>query len=350
MAYEDKTPEALHAAMLDAIDPAIDKREGSIAYDLTFPAAVEIGNAYVELDTVLAMAFAETAEGEFLDLRAGEFGVTRKQAAKAQGNVTLSGPDGTLVPQGTRAQTGLGVFFVTKADATLTSGTTQVAAEAEEGGVAGNVAAGAITALAPGDLYGIVSVTNTAAFDGGADMEDDAALLQRLKDRVQKPATSGNANHYRQWALEVAGIGDAKVYPVWNGGGTVKVVLLDSEKTAPAQAVIDSTAAYIEANRPIGATVTVVGATELAINVAATLTLKAGTVLADVTAEFTTALTAYLKTLAFTGELIRYTRIANLILDIDAVIDYANLTVNNGTANVQPTDEQVGVSGTVTFT
>ena len=336
--------------MLENVDPAIDQREGSVTHDLTMPAAIEIANAYIELDAVLALGFAETSEGEYLDMRASEHGVTRKEALKAQGSVILTGPVATVVPEGTRLQTAAEVFFVTLANVTLTSGTATVNAEAEEAGLAGNVATGEIDALAPGDLYGIVTVTNTAAFDGGADTEDDASLLARLMDRVQRPATSGNAAHYKQWALEVAGVGDAKVYPVWNGGGTVKVVLLDTEKTAPAPSVVDAAAAYIETQRPIGAAVTVVGATELAINVSATLTLDSGIDIADVQTQFTTALTDYLKSVAFTGEQIRYTRIANLLIDVAGVIDYASLTVNGGTANIVPTDVQVGVSGSVTLT
>jgi uncharacterized phage protein gp47/JayE len=336
--------------MLENVDPAIDQREGSVTHDLTMPAAIEIANAYIELDAVLTLGFAETTEGIYLDMRASEHGITRKTSVKSQGSVTLTGPIGTLVPQGTRLQTATNIFFVTLADVTLTSGTATANAEAEDGGLSGNVSAGTITALAPGDLYGVVTVTNAANFDGGADTEDDASLLKRLKDRVQKPATSGNAAHYQQWALEVAGVGDAKVYPVWNGGGTVKVVLLDTEKTAPAQSVIDATTTYIESNRPIGATVTVVGATELAIHVTATMTLESGVSVSDVQAQFITSLSDYLKSIAFTGEQIRYTRIANLLIDVQGVIDYANLTVNGGTANIVPTDVQVGVVGSVTLT
>ncbi|MCK1985160.1 MULTISPECIES: baseplate J/gp47 family protein [Peribacillus] len=347
MAYEEMTPEQLLETMLDSMDSAIDKREGSVAHDLVFPAAIEIANNYVELDSVLGLGFAETTEGIFLDMRASEFGVVRKPAVKAQGVVELRGPEDLPIPAGTRVQTDSEIFFVTLEDDVLPAA---VMVEAEVGGIDGNVAAGDITSLAPGDLYGIVTVYNEFNFDGGSDEEDDLSLLTRLKDRVQKPVTSGNANHYRQWALEVAGIGDAKVYPVWNGGGTVKVVLLDTEKTAPSASVITQVRDYIETNRPIGATVTVVGASELAIGVTATLTLKAGSSLANVTAQFNEGLTEYLKSVAFTGEAIRYTRIANLVLDVPEVIDYTNLKVNGGIVNITPTADQVGITGVVTFT
>ncbi|MDR7001553.1 baseplate J/gp47 family protein [Neobacillus niacini] len=350
MAYEDKTPDVIHASMLENVDPEIDQREGSVTHDLTMPAAIEIANAYIELDAVLTLGFADTTEDNYLDMRAGEHGVTRRQAVVATGSVTLTGPDNTVVPSGTRLQTSgtSPIFFVTTADVTIVGGTATVGAEAEEAGAAGNVAIGEINALAPGDLYGIVSVTNAANFDGGVDTEDDESLLARLKDRVQNPVTSGNAAHYRQWALEVAGVGDAKVYPIWNGGGTVKVVLLDADKTAPAQSVVDAVSSHIEENRPIGATVTVVGATEVPINISVTLTLDSGKTVDDAKAEITSLLTDYLKTLAFVDSIVRYSKIASLVLDAESVIDYSSLTVNGGTANITIADASVAVAGTVT--
>ena len=33
----------------------------------------------------------------------------------------------------------------------------------------------------------------------------------------------GNIAQYRQWAKEIPGIGGVQVYPVWAGGGTVKL-------------------------------------------------------------------------------------------------------------------------------
>jgi uncharacterized phage protein gp47/JayE len=334
--------------MLENVDPAIDQREGSVTHDLTMPAAVEIANAYIELDAVLALGFADTSEGTYLDMRAGEHGLTRKPSVKAQGSVTFTGPDGTIVLNGTRVQTESGIYFVTLTDVTISGGMSTVNAEAEDGGLAGNVAAGLINALAPGDLYGVVTVTNPANFDGGADEEDDAALLKRLKDKVSNPVTSGNAAHYRQWALEVAGVGDAKVYPVWNGGGTVKVVLLDTEGTAPAQTIIDAATAYIEDNRPIGATVTVVGVTEVPINITATLTLAEGKTSTDAQTEVSALLKDYLKTMAFTDTVVRFSQIAALVLNAESVIDYTNLTINGGTTNITIVDGSVAVAGTVT--
>jgi uncharacterized phage protein gp47/JayE len=140
------------------------------------------------------------------------------------------------------------------------------------------------------------------------------------------------------------------VYPIWNGNGTVKVDLLSTDKRAPLASVITDVAAYIESVRPIGATVTVIGAPEVAINVTATLTLVSGKTLTDAQTEISAGVTDYLKTLAFVDPVVRINEIGKIILDAASVLDYSGLTVNSGTGNVSITDGSVAVLGTVTLT
>jgi len=330
----------------------VDKRQGSVTHDLLTPSAIEFSNAYSELDNVLTFGFiSDDTPSNYIDLRAGEQGLTRKPSVKATGQLTFSGPNGTLVEAGTRVSTDGAepVYFVTTQAGTIASGTVTVNAEAEVGGISGNAVSGEIT-LVLGSLSGVVTVTNSAQFSGGVDTESDADLTKRYFEKVQKPATSGNVYHYEQWAESVSGVGDAKVYPVWNGNGTVKVVLLDTNKRAPSAGVISATSDYIATVRPIGANVTVVGATEVPINVSATLTLASGSTITSATNEFNAAFTDYLKTLAFVDPIVRYSKIASLLLDTPSVLDYASLTVNGGTANVTIADGSVAVKGTVSFT
>jgi uncharacterized phage protein gp47/JayE len=353
MAFETQTRDEILQRMLFDSPSDIDTRQGSVTYDLLAAPAGELENAYVSLDFVLTAGFAGVDQPrQYLELRCAEFGVYPKDAVKATGQVTFTGTDGTVIPLGTEILTNDvdPIIFVTTEQKTITGGTATVAAEAKVAGINGNVAAGKIT-IVGGTISGITSVTNALPFDGGTDIESDEALLNRYLEKVRKPATSGNANHYVQWAKEVAGVYDAKCYPVWNGNGTVKVVLLDEDGTAPAQSIVDDVIAYINDGRlPIGANLTVVGATEVPINVSATVTLAPGAVLATVKSEFEAALRDYFKTLAFTDPLVRYTRVANYLLDVPDIIDYTNLTVNGGTSNISIADGSVAVLGTVTLT
>ncbi|WP_141500976.1 baseplate J/gp47 family protein [Paenibacillus luteus] len=349
--YEAQTKAAILQRMLDASPADLDKRQGAPTYDLLSPAAIELALAWIELDNVLNFGFVDTTYGAYLDSAASEYGITRKAATKSIGALTFSGANGTVIPVGTRAATSGGepVYFVTTTAGTIAGGSITVAAEASEAGASGNVGISAVNTVV-GNLVGIVTVNNAFNFVAGSDSETDDALRARVLDRAQRPATSGNAAQYRQWALEVAGISDAKVYPIWAGAGTVKVVLLDADKRAPSTAVVNATAAYIESARPIGAIVTVVGATEVAINVSVSVTLGPGATLPGVKAEIEAGIRAYLKTLAFTDATVRFVQIANVILGVTGVVDYAALTVNGGTANVVIADGSVAVLGTAVVT
>jgi uncharacterized phage protein gp47/JayE len=349
--FENETFERILERMLARIPDTIDKRQGSVVYDLLAPAAAELAQAYIEMDNVLNLGFADTTYGEYLDRRAAEQGLTRKAAVKAAGQVTFSGPDGTVIPVGTRVSTEgeNPIYFVTTAEGTITSGSVTVDAEAEVGGVDGNVDAGKITVVL-GDLSGVVTVTNAQPFAGGINEETDEELLARYKEHVTRPITSGNKFQYEAWAKEIAGIADARCYPLWNGNGTVKVVVVNSEKRSPSASVIQAVADYIETVRTVGADVTVVGVTEVPINVSAMITLANGVTLADAEADIRARITEYFKQIAFYETTVRYTAIGNAILDAKGVIDYANLTVNGSVTNVILNDDEVPILGAVNIT
>ncbi|MNN13121.1 hypothetical protein D3C81_1261420 [compost metagenome] len=56
----------------------------------------------------------------------------------------------------------------------------------------------------------------------------------------------------------------------------------------------------------------------------------------------------YLKTVAFVDPLVRYTRIAAVLLDLSAIIDYTDLTINGvGNTNLEIPPGKVAVLGTV---
>lgn len=351
MVYESETFDTIMERMLARISDDIDKRQGSVVYDMLAPAAIELEQAYMEMDNVLNLGFADTTYGEYLDRRAAEQGLTRKAATAATTNVVITGQDGTEIAVGDQFATNdtEPIYFEATAAATISGGSATVPVQAVVAGSAGNVAANTIT-VAVGDLASIITVTNPQAATGGIDEESDDELLARYIEKVSKPITSGNKYQYESWAKSIAGVSDAKCYPLWNGPGTVKVVLVNEDKRTPSQSVIDAAATYIESQRPVGAEVTVVGVSELSIDVSAELTLQDGTDIEAVKSEITDNLTEYFKSIAFVDNVVRYSRIANAIYDATGVIDYANLKVNNGTANIVLADDQVPVAGAVLVT
>lgn len=347
--FETVTVEEIKTDILSRIVSNLDTREGSFTNDMCSAVAYRIWETLQSLDAVVPIAYIDETSGDYIDKRCGEYGITRKVGQKARVTLQITGTAGTAVPAGKVFVTASGLAYVTDAAVTLVTGATDDAATAAEVGTAYDVAAGTITGQLE-NLVGITAVTNGAAAVGGTDPETDAALAARFYDMLQHPATSGNAAHYRQWALEVPGVGAAKVYPLWSGAGTVKVLICSSDKRPVDDTIVSACSAHIEANRPIGATVTVKSAEALTVSVSASVSIDAGTTKAAVQAAFVAALSAYLRGISFSKYTLVYNRIAALLQDVDGVQDYSGLTVNGGTANIPIGADQVPTMGTVNIT
>lgn len=162
------------------------------------------------------------------------------------------------------------------------------------------------------------------------------------------PATSGSKYHYIQWAKEINGVGDAKCLPLWNGNGTVKVIIINSEKGVASDELINEVKTHIEENRPIGAEVTVESAEPLTIDVSVSLTLAAGASHETAKEKITESITKYLQKNAFSQVYISYAQIGGCILACDEIADYSNLKLNNDTQNITVSETQVPVLGVVT--
>lgn len=344
--YEDETAEQIKQNILNNMKSDVDKREGSYTYDMISPISTELGKYYEALNAVLPIAFVDETSGEYLDKRAAEVGITRKQGTKAHTDLTLTGDNGTVISSGTVFLTLDGYEYVTAADVTIASGTATVTANAVDVGEAYNVPVGSITNQY-NSIPGLTAVTNQVTATGGTDPETDASLASRYYAYLQKPPTSGNVHHYEQWALEVNGVGAVKVTPLANGPGTVGVLIVGPQKQPVAADVVSACVAHIEENRPIGASVSVSSATGLAINVSASVTITEKTTKTAVQTAFTAKVDEYLKSIAFENYNVLYNHFVYLLLGIDGVSDYSSLTVNGGTANITVAADQVPVLGTV---
>lgn len=353
----NETYEVILKRLLGMIPSNIDKSEGSYIFDALSAVAMEIVQIKIDMQNYLSRGFASTTFETYLDARCEEHGLSRRAAVAASGVVTFTGVSGVTIPKGTIIATLadnmlniVAIEFTTQAEATIPeTGSIDIAVVASIAGESGNVLAGKITIL--GDyVFGVKTVTNSAATTGGEEAEDDTTLLERFLFKVRNPGTSGNKADYINWSLDVAGVGAAKVLPIWNGPGTVKVVVIDSDKQPANSEIVLNVTKYIEERRPIGATVTVESANGLSINVSAAVTLASGAVWSTIQSLFDVALTTYLKRIAFKQSYVSYAQIGNLLLDIPGVLDYNNLILNgSSSSNVAVGDTQVAIKGTVSL-
>ncbi|MCX8045636.1 MAG: baseplate J/gp47 family protein, partial [Anoxybacillus gonensis] len=233
MLFENQTFETILQRMFDRIPDDMDKREGSIIYDALAPAAMELAQMYAELDVVLRLAFGETSTGEYLDKRAADFGVYRKQATPAvRKGIFTDGNDVPFnIPIGSRFRLNDMVYVAIEK---ITNG--QFRMQAETPGSEGNQEFGNLLPIEP--IEGLGTATLADVLIPGEDEESDESLRKRFLQKVREPGTSGNAADYKQWATEVAGVGSAKVTPLWNGPGTVKVTIVNTDmQPAPTELV-----------------------------------------------------------------------------------------------------------------
>ncbi|TGE37635.1 baseplate J/gp47 family protein [Desulfosporosinus fructosivorans] len=340
--YEAQTYELILTRMLNRIPADLDKREGSIIFDALSPAAAELAQAYAGLEINLRLFSAQTSSGEYLELRTADYGVTRKAATKAQRKALFFGQNDTPLDVAVGSR-----FSIERVNYQTTEriSTGQYILECE---VAGNIGNQNFGAMLPIDyISGLARAELSDILIPGVDTETDDDLRQRYMLRVRQPATSGNAAQYRQWAVEVPGVGDAKVFPLWAGPGTVKVAIVDAEKQPATSTLVETVADYLETVRPIGAAVTVVSAVAKSISVSAMVALASGYAIQGVTDAFSAALNVYLQEMAFTGTYVSYAKVGTLLLSTPGVIDYINLIVNDGSANVALADEEIPVLGTV---
>lgn len=347
--FESITPEVIKQRIFDAIQTDIDTSEGSYTDALVSPVALEFWKIYMTLNGLLPIVYPDETSGAYIDKKCAYYGIERKQGLKASVTLAVTGKNDATVPKGTVFLSPENLRFLTDTEAVIRDGTALIPATAAEPGAKYNVAAGQITKNLSA-LAGISAVTNPEPASGGTDAETDASLIKRLYARLQNAATSGNANHYKQWALEVNGVGAAKIKPLADGPGTVTVLIASADMGPVDSVTVAACAKHIEELRPIGAAVTVKTVSGLAIHVAATLSIDAGTTIAQVQSDFEAALTAYLRTLSFEQYTVPYTKIGYLLAGIDGVLDYANLTINGGTSYIAIEEEQVPQTGTVVFT
>lgn len=339
--------------MLNDVPSTYDKRPGSFMYDSLAPAAGQLEKTDRSIQQAKDKMSIENLTGSELAQRIRErTGIRRREATQATGAVTVTGT-GTI-QIGDRFETVGGIQFEATETKDITSSGT-VAIKALVAGSSGMVPSDTIT-LFPVTLAGFTAVTNPNPTQDGFDEESDIDLLQRYYEHIQTPATSGNRAHYLSWAKEVSGVGLAKVFPLWNGDNTVKVVIIDQNRQPASVELIQEVQDHIDPGvtglgdgaAPIGAYTTVVSAGGVDINVSVTIILSAGYTQQQTTDNIRANLTQYLKDIAFVEDIVSYAKVGATVLNSEGVEDYSDLTVNSGTTNVAIGQEQVAILGSVT--
>lgn len=335
--------------MLARVNDEYDKTEGSLFYDNLAPVAIEFETLRKVLDYIFLNSFAETAQGEYLDNITKEVGVYRKQATKSKGTVIIKGTPNTVIEAGTKVASDTYIYITTEEKIVGVAGSVEVPIESEKYGKIYNIPKGIITKF-PVTIPGLNEANNLVETVDGYDGETDNELRERYYFKVREPVTSGNIYHYKKWAMEVEGVEGVKVFPLWNGNGTVKVVVVNSDIGEAEESLLKRVRDYLEEVRPIGATVTVNSAVGKAITLNGKIKISKNVKFDEVETEIKSNIKEYFRKVGFKQDYVSYAQIGNIILNVQGVVDYDNLLLNNKAINVQLTSEEIPKLSTVTLT
>jgi uncharacterized phage protein gp47/JayE len=350
--YSDLTYSVILTRMLARIADTLDKRENGLIYTASATDAVEHQNMYISIDAALDEAYADTASRAYLIRRAAERGFTPDDATYA----VIKGVFNISVTIGDRFTLGTLVYAVTKL-LDDTAHTYELTCETV--GADGNQD---LDNLVPVEtISGLTSAVATELISPGEDEEDTEVFRARYFDSFDSQAFGGNKADYKEKTNSISGIGGTKIYPVWNGGGTVKLVILNSEYEVPSSTLVDEVQEYIDpvasqgegdGLAPIGHTVTVIAATDETVYIVLDLTFQDGYTFAAIKSSIFTAIDDYFLELSKTWQdednlIVRISQIETRILEVTGILDVANTTLNGIAANLVIDADSIPLRGTV---
>ena len=225
--FQNKDYDYFLRKMLDAVPDNIDKREGSIIYDALAPAALVMGQQSLDMANVIKETYIKTASGEFLDYRAIEHGTSRYPATQTEAKAKVLNDkkeplDNVQIGDKFASIGDSPIFYVvTKINSDLT-----IELTAETAGSSANSYIGQVLPVTPNDLLSWAEITEITA--PARDVESDDHLRARLLSSQSWIAYGGNVADYLDMTSKIDEVGAAQIYPTWNGGGTVKVVILNN--------------------------------------------------------------------------------------------------------------------------
>ena len=217
-----------------------------------YAAAAQIYQAMQYIDRQGKQNILKYSYSDFLDNLAIFKGVTRNPATPATTTLrfTLSAERDTAtgIPQGTRVSTAGAIYFATDVYAEIPAGSTtvDVPATCTVAGTDGNgFAAGELATIVDPIPY-VASVTNTTATEGGAEIESDDDLAERVFLAPGAYSTAGPEDGYLYHAKAYsAAIGDV-VATSNQAAGTVDIVFIMADGSTPGEEMIEGLEGYLQ--------------------------------------------------------------------------------------------------------
>lgn len=356
---------------MEQVPDNIDIREGSIMYDALAPACYSLAEFTMQLKNVLLETFTQTAQGGYLDLRAEEHGIKRIAATQAIVKGKFTKDDGTpvVLVEGNRFSSiddDPVYYSIIKQDTDPLYYTLL----AETAGTRGNQYVGQ---LLPIDHFnGLATAELIEVIIPARDEESDDDLRARILKTYQVNAFGGNVEDYINLTSAIDGVGAVQVYPVWNGGGTVRVVILNNAFGLPNTTLVNQVQEIISPTddqkgyglAPIGHLVTVAGPTQKNVAVSLHVDTLVGVSLDSLKSSISAKLEEHFLTLRKTwanhddlyhyGQTIYRSQLIVSVLQVEGVANVSGVKFNNADADLtlqmDNTKQEIAFLGAVTYT
>lgn len=357
---ENKSIDEIHQKMLEQLPEDIDKSEGGHPWNLTRPTAYVAAYMaeFVVLEAIRLIfpKYSEDYADTMVD-HAETRGLERKSATYATGTITITGDENTEIPAGSSFSTASingepAIEFITTEDAVISStGSIDVGIMAVESGSKGNVPANTII-LKANRITGIREVTNSFDTTGGTEEESIESLQSRIMDydAAQGVSFVGSEADYKRWTLEVDGTGNAVIIPAQDDTGLIQIVLTDANGNPANEELREAVYNHImrpdapkERLAPInGGNIEVIAPVTVTITINVTIETNGVVLESTIKKNMLNAISNYLIEATQDGE-VRYTKIGSIISKTEGVEDYTSFTLNDGTANISLTNQQLPV-------
>ena len=356
MAYESMTYEYIIARMISRISadyPTIDIREGSMVFNAVASAAMECAILYTELDNSRNESFIKTASREYILKGCDQVGIDISIF-----NATPAFVKGVFnVPIEMYSRWNLGLhnyLVIEEMENDTEDGMYYYKMQCESIGSEPNVLTGDLTPIDFIDGNLTTSKITECLIEGEDETPDDE-IVDYYVEYINHTASDGNIGQYKLWCQEFPGIGNYRIFPLWNGDNTVKVSILNSSNRSASEELIAEFQEYLDPGTtgmgdgiaPIGAFVTVSTATEQVVTVSAKVKFKDG--YSDISA-IDTALSNFFAEIAYEKSTVGYMNVGAKILDIEGVDFITDLALNGGTVDIPLGDEVIPILGTTNWT
>lgn len=334
--------------MLDNVPDTQDKRQSSPIYNALAPTAAELTQMDIDIQIFEEQTYLLTAVGINLDNWAANFSIKRQTATHAIRIAEMMDTNGQQMnlPVGSRFATPNvegGVNFTLIKN--LGAGRSLL--ECEAVGILGNAYLGPLLPLF--SINNLSTATMVGTQIPAEDEENDASLLYRVLFLLNRKPFGGNVDAYEEFTMNIDGVGAVKIFPEWDGGGTVKLSIIDGElrpATSEFIAIVQDLIDPIPNNgpgygiAPIGHRVTVTTPNTININITANVSLRSGYSISQLQASIEAAIDAYISSLRQEWAdapilLIYIARINAAIISVDGVNNVTGITINGNTIDLE---------------